>query len=196
VIVGVADMCAIVVGGVFLAAGSAKIVYNDRFATALRLAGVIPARLVPVVRVALPPIELVIGALVIAVNRIGGAVAAAALVGLSAIVWPSVRAGADLPCACFGGSQGRADSGLLARNAVLLVYAALVAGAADDGPYDAFRAAFGRLAETARLAILLLMLAFVPFLLARIASAWQAASKIVDKRVIERSRALAARMGQ
>jgi methylamine utilization protein MauE len=189
-----ADICGLVAGAVFVVAGVAKVAYNDRFATALQLSGVTPSRLVAAGRFALPPVELAIGVLLFAgVEPLGGALAAAALVVFSVSVWPSVRAGADLPCACFGGSESRTDYGLLARNAVLAGYAA-VAAVSAGGARDVVEAASGSWAEAARLSIVLLTLAFVPFLVARFASAWQSASEIVDQRVVERSRLLAAEL--
>jgi hypothetical protein len=189
-----ANICGLVAGAAFVVAGVAKVAYNARFATALHLGGVVPSRFVPIVRLVLPPVEVAIGVLLLAgVEPVAGALAAAALVAFSLSVWPSVRAGTDLPCACFGGSESRTDTGLLARNAVLAGYAVLAATSAG-GTREVVEAAAATCAEAARLSILLLALGFAPFLVARIASAWQSASEIVDERVVERSRLLAAEL--
>jgi hypothetical protein len=189
-----ADICGLVAGAVFVVAGLAKVAFSARFATALHLGGVVSSRFVPLVRFVLPPIEFAIGVLLLmGVEPVAGTLAATALAVFSLSVWPSVRAGTDLPCACFGAAESRTDYGLLARNAVLIGYAGLAAASAG-GARDVVEAASTSWAEAARLSILLLTLAFAPFVVARIASAWQSASEIVDERVIERSRLVAAEL--
>jgi thiol-disulfide isomerase/thioredoxin len=93
----------------------------------------VPARLVPAAATGLPAVELGGAALLLGpglVGRTGSALVALLLLVLTAAVVRTLRAGTPMDCHCFGHlGAGPAGWGTVARNAVLVVLAAL--GTAD-----------------------------------------------------------------
>lgn len=118
---------ALVLAGVFVGAALAKL--RRRPATEasfrdLRLPA--PATLA----VAVPTVEALVAALLVAQPRVGAALALALLAGFSIVIVRAVAAGADVPCACFGSTAQRPVSTReLVRNAALAALAVLSTGA-------------------------------------------------------------------
>ncbi|MEM9608280.1 MAG: MauE/DoxX family redox-associated membrane protein [Actinomycetota bacterium] len=113
----------IVLGGVFLLSGATKLV--DRSWPESASAFGLPR----LGALALPPVELVVGALIVV--GIGGAgpvlVGAGLLVGFTAAILVLLARGGEAPaCACFGAWSRRPISGrTVGRNVVLLAVAAV-----------------------------------------------------------------------
>jgi hypothetical protein len=119
----IARLAAIVLGAVFVVAAVSKMVAGTTWVTQARELGA-PTP----VATAVPGIELVIGALLVA--GIGGPVpaagAAALLVVFSVAIGRQLVDGRHPPCACFGAwSQRPLGDGHLVRNAGLFVLAVL-----------------------------------------------------------------------
>lgn len=173
---------------VFAVAGGAKIVFASRFRETLYLSGLLPARLVPTVRWLVPIVEVSVAILLAVAPRqtFGPGLAAIALTSFSVAAWRVRRTSASVPCACFGSSESRFDVGVIARNAILLCYAILVALRARDAP--------GVLDDAGRPLLLLLTVALLtalPALAKSAASSWDAAGELADDAVVRHSRALA-----
>jgi uncharacterized membrane protein YphA (DoxX/SURF4 family) len=181
-----------VLGGVFLVAGAAKLVYGRRLVETLTLGGFVPLRLVRPVGRLLPPAELGVGLLLVLnpAPPLAGILAAALLVAFSASAWSIVRSGGVLPCACFGGGKASLDRGTIVRNAVLLGYALWAASssrASLGATLDALRPYSGRALP---LAIDGLALLLIPFLAGKAASLWSRARELADEQVVQRLRGL------
>ncbi len=118
---------AVILAGVFALAAFAKL--RRRPATTasfrdLRLPA--PATLA----VAVPVVEALVAALLVAQPRVGAALALALLAGFSMVIVRAVAAGAEVPCACFGSTGQRPVSTReLMRNGVLAALAVLATGA-------------------------------------------------------------------
>lgn len=118
---------AVILAGVFALAAFAKL--RRRTATTasfrdLRLPA--PATLA----VAVPMVEALVTALLVAQPRVGAALALALLAGFSMVIVRAVAAGAEVPCACFGSTAQRPVSTReLMRNGVLAALAVLATGA-------------------------------------------------------------------
>ena len=119
----VARLAAIVLGAVFVVAAVSKMVAGTTWVAQARELGASAP-----VATALPGVELVVGALLIA--DIGGPLpalaAAVLLVAFSVTIARQLVDGRHPPCACFGAwSQRPLGEGHLVRNAALLVLALL-----------------------------------------------------------------------
>lgn len=80
--------------------------------------------------VAVPMVEALVAALLVAQPRVGAALALALLAGFSMVLVRAVAAGAEVPCACFGSTAQRPVSTReLMRNGVLAALAVLATGA-------------------------------------------------------------------
>ncbi len=121
----VAAVAGVVLGVVFAAAGVAKIAQRDRWP--LQAAGLgVPRRLAVVV----PPVEVVLGAALIAqiARPVVALVAAGVLVAFTGLILIRLSEGKRPPCACFGGwSTTPLGVGHLVRNLALIVFAAVAA---------------------------------------------------------------------
>ena len=121
----VAAVAGVVLGVVFVAAGVAKIAQRDRWP--LQAAGLgVPRRLAVVV----PPVEVVLGAALIAqiARPVVALVAAGVLVAFTGLILIRLSEGKRPPCACFGGwSTTPLRVGHLVRNLALIVFAAVAA---------------------------------------------------------------------
>lgn len=93
----------------------------------------VPRRLAPVVAMALPPTELAVAVMLIAVPRIGALVAVALLGAFSVAVLRVIRTASGDPvlCACFGAATAPVSPATLARNLVLVAAAAVTAVATN-----------------------------------------------------------------
>lgn len=188
---GSVDVVRLVLGGVFLVAGAAKLLYGQRLVETLTLGGLVPLRLVRPVGWLLPPAELGVG-LALVLNPappLAGILAAALLLAFSASAWSIVRSGGMLPCACFGGGKATLDRGTIVRNAVLLGYAVWVATSSRSSlgaPRDALRPYSGRALP---LAIDGLALLLIPFVAGKAASLWSRARELADEQVVQQLRA-------
>ena len=166
-------------GFVFVAAGVAKTVWSRRFAETLYLARTVPPGLVPLVRVAVPPLELGAGALVAAgaLHPFGAVACGLLLLAFTASTWKASTSGSALPCGCFGVAGTRLDRGMIVRNVVLAGYAAF-AGLASRGSLDVLTrhplGSGGSLAVWLAVAGLLV----IPFLLAEVVALWDDAPRV------------------
>lgn len=119
----------IALAAVFLAAGLSKLVTLRRTAARVRLFGV-PEALARPVAIVLPVSELVIAALLVpdATARVGGLLAAVALVAFAGAIVRLIARGEAPECNCFGLlHSSRVGPGMLARNLVLAALGAVVA---------------------------------------------------------------------
>ena len=121
----VAIVASILLGGAFLVAGGTKIAAGGSWPAQARELGA-PGWAIPL----LPWVEIVVGALLVTqvARRPAAIVAAVMLVAFTTLIVVRLRQGRRPPCACFGAWStkpiGWSD---VARNAVLLVLAALAA---------------------------------------------------------------------
>jgi hypothetical protein len=117
--------------GVLGVAALAKFADRARFQTMLRDSFSVPRRLLPVVSIAVPAVELIVAAaLVPSASARWAAIAAGALLAgfTGALLLARARGAAD--CNCFGASRySRIGRAALVRNIVLLCLAGLVGGA-------------------------------------------------------------------
>jgi uncharacterized membrane protein YphA (DoxX/SURF4 family) len=118
----------------FLVAGASKLSSRSRFGEALHLSGTIPSHLVPLVRMALPPFEIAVGAFLLTgfAHPAGPVLAGLALLGFTAAVWTPAVSGEGVPCGCFGVGRDLLDRGTIARNGVLTGYALFATFAGGD----------------------------------------------------------------
>ena len=124
---GLGYACALVLAGVFVRAGAAKLARPGATATGFAALGVpgpgVLARAVPLV-------ELLAAVGLAAAPRAGGAVALVALAGFSVVLARGLRAGSTAPCNCFGAARADPVSSVdIVRNALLAVLALLALGA-------------------------------------------------------------------
>ena len=114
----VARLAAIVLGAVFVVAAVAKLAAGSTWVAQARELGA-PAP----VATALPGVELVVGALLVAgvATPVPAIAAAVLLVAFSAAILRQLVDGRHPPCACFGAwSQRPLGEGHLVRNAALI----------------------------------------------------------------------------
>lgn len=172
---------AAVLGLVFLVAGLSKVVAPGRFRTTLLLSGMVPAAAVAVTRVAVPVAELGAAALLLSglAHPAGSVVALALLLAFTVRAWPAVtrqRGPGAIACGCLGTTGERLDTGLVARNLLLIVYAiASLAGPAAIEPFTSASDVSGWAAGIATVG-----LAAAPFVLAEAVSLWRAAGHIAE----------------
>jgi hypothetical protein len=109
----------VALAGVFVRAGGAKLVRPVDAAAGLQALGV-PAP--TLVALALPPAELAIAVILLAVPALGGVLALAALGLFSAVLHRRIRGGTTASCACFGAARREAVSFVdLVRNGLLAI---------------------------------------------------------------------------
>ena len=96
---GLGYACALVLAAVFVRAGAAKLARPVETAASFAALGV-PAP--GLLARAVPFVELLVAAALIAEPRAGGLVALLLLVGFSGFLVRAVRAGSQAPCNCFG----------------------------------------------------------------------------------------------
>ena len=127
----VAYVGACVLALVFAWAAVAKSIRHDETVVAFDALGL---RAAPFMAWAVPAIELVTAALLVAVPSVGGLVALFLLVAFTAMLSNVIRHGAHVTCACFGGASSHPVSGIdLIRNAGLMLLA--VAAIAATPPW-------------------------------------------------------------
>lgn len=126
---GIGYLGALVLAAVFVWAAAAKLARPDQ--TVAGLAALKVPK--PAVMVwAVPAVELVTAALLVAVPRVGGLIALALLAAFSVVIARAVLAGVTAGCSCFGSVSSRPVSAHeLGRNA-LLATLALAAGATPE----------------------------------------------------------------
>ena len=130
----------ILLAGVFVMAGVAKLRDRGRFRTTLVAFGVPPAVAMPLT-FALPIVELLIGAgLLVDAIAFGSSLAALALLfAFTAAVAVSLGRGKRPACQCFGViSSAPIGAGTLVRNAVLMAVSGVAALPADAGHLSVF----------------------------------------------------------
>ena len=118
-------VASVLLGAVFVVAGVLKLSASRQWRTQAADLGV-PG----VVAAALPIVELVVGALLIAqlARRAAAIVAAVLLLAFSVVLIVRLVQGRRPPCACFGALSAKPIGwGNVVRNAVLIVVAAVVA---------------------------------------------------------------------
>jgi Methylamine utilisation protein MauE len=172
---------AAVLGLVFLVAGLSKVVKPDRFRVTLLLSGMAAAPLVPATRIVVPVAELGVATLLISgLAHPAGSVMALALllaftVSVRAAVTKQPGPGA-IACGCLGTAGERLDTGLVARNLLLIAYAiASLAGPSATEPFTSIPEVGGWAVGIATAG-----LAAAPFVLAEIVSLWQATGHIAE----------------
>lgn len=122
----ISRLLAAAVGAVLAVAGASKLIDMDSWRRDARAQGIWPA-----VAWVLPPVEVLLGATLVALDPAPLTLGAATLLLMIFTVFlvVSVMAGSTVPCACFGAVRRRPPSWRdVARNVVLL--AALFASAA------------------------------------------------------------------
>ncbi len=122
----------LVLAAVFLTAGLAKVKGRREFSAALPSLGV-PARLVPIIAVAVAPLEIAVGVLLlINATAFGAAIAALILiVGFSLLLVTTIRHGTTGGCNCFGALSSDKPVGpsALIRNGIIAAIAAMIVAA-------------------------------------------------------------------
>jgi len=119
----VGTIAAIMLGAVFVVAGGSKVAAGAAWPAQARSFGAPPP-----VAVALPGIELVVGALLITTIAmpVPAIVAIALLIGFSVLIARQLVEGRHPPCACFGAWSSRPlDESHLVRNAGLVMLAVI-----------------------------------------------------------------------
>ena len=114
----IARMCAAVVGALIAVAGATKITDYKQWLADARAQHVWPA-----VAIVLPPIELLLGALLIVLEPHPNVLGAATLLLLvfTAFLVAQIASKSVVPCACFGSKSKRPPSGRdVLRNIVML----------------------------------------------------------------------------
>lgn len=126
-VAGVASAAAVVVAVVLVVAAAGKLAHRARTVAGFEQLGLpAPAALAW----AVPAVEATVAVALLAAPGWGGVAAFALLAGFTAYLAALVRSGRRVACGCFGSSGDRPVSGRdLARNALLLVAAALAAAA-------------------------------------------------------------------
>lgn len=126
----VAFLGRLVLGVVFVVAGAAKLREPERFERALRAYELASDRVVRTVARALPPIELVSGALLLLglITRPAAVFTVALLVSFTVVMIMQLVRGRSVDCGCFGSiGMHRITWVAVARNLSLAALAALVA---------------------------------------------------------------------
>jgi uncharacterized membrane protein YphA (DoxX/SURF4 family) len=124
---GLGYACALVLAAVFVRAGAAKLARPAETAAGFAALGVPAAGLLGR---AVPFVELLVAAALIAVPRAGGIVALLLLVGFAGLLARAVRAGSQAPCNCFGSARPDPVSSTdIMRDLLLAVLAATSLGA-------------------------------------------------------------------
>ncbi len=115
----------LIVGGVFIWAGSLKIADPLGFAQSIQNYQAFPRPLVFLIAVVLPWVEVLAGAfLILGLWRRSSALLLSLLLfGFIALVAFALLRGIDTSCGCFGSLSRRADLGLILTDLVLLFFA-------------------------------------------------------------------------
>lgn len=118
----------LLVGGVFIWAGALKVAQPLDFAQTIKNYQAFPHDLIFPIALVLPWVEVLSGAGLIAgvLKRSSAFIAAVLLAGFIALVGSALVRGIDTSCGCFGSLSRRADLGLMAMDAVLLLMAVSV----------------------------------------------------------------------
>jgi len=127
---GLGYACALVLAGVFIRAGAAKVARPAQTATSFVALGVPAAA---AVARAVPAVELLVAVALLAAPRAGGIGALALLLPFTAVLTRAVQAGSGVPCNCFGAARADPVSSVDVVRNVLLAFLAIGALAAD-GP--------------------------------------------------------------
>jgi uncharacterized membrane protein YphA (DoxX/SURF4 family) len=125
----------VVVGGVFVAAGAAKIGHAAVFAAQIAAFHLLPQVLIAPVALILPFLEVLLGGYLIAglYARAAGWVAAIQLLLFAAAIGSAVARGMVISCGCFGPDDQTVTSWPEAGRDVLLAAAALVVALRGPG---------------------------------------------------------------
>ena len=124
---GLGYACALLLAAVFVLAGAAKLARPAATATSLVALGV-PAA-VTVAR-AVPVMELLVAAALLATPRSGGIAALALLGPFTAVLARAVAGGSQTPCNCFGATRSDPVSSVdIIRNVMLAVLAGVALAA-------------------------------------------------------------------
>lgn len=162
----------VVLVGVFLGAGVAKLVASYSFRRTL--GEIIPGhpRATGFLARSVPVTELCIAAALAfsETSRIGAIVAVAVLVAFSAAALRLVREQRPVRCNCFGPGGGDLDRATVARNSWLIAYALAIAAAPIAGWQD--------LVRSAATAIVFGAVCALPFLCSQLVSTWTAAGEL------------------
>jgi hypothetical protein len=113
-------------GGMFVAAGAAKVLQSDDFAGALRLSH-LPEAVVVLLMIGIPALEIALAAWLFLADPAGlprAFLASAALLVLFTVwmLWVSGRK-LTVRCGCFGGGEGLVGPSTILRNVILLALA-------------------------------------------------------------------------
>ena len=142
-------LSALLAGTVFLLSGALKLVYWTRFRDTLSAMGLLPSRLARGVGWVLPPLEVGLGAAVVAQWQLAltGPALLGLLVGFTlALAIYRLRGGKELVCGCFADFEHKTETvPLILRNGLLLVLAApLLIGPRDAAGRGVSGVAAGR----------------------------------------------------
>lgn len=114
---GLGYVCALLLAGVFVRAGAAKLVRPVPTAAGFAALGVPAAA---TAARAVPLVELVVAVALLAAPRIGAGSALVLVLGFSALLARALTAGVAAPCNCFGTARADPVSAVdLVRNAML-----------------------------------------------------------------------------
>lgn len=124
---GLGYACALVLAGVFVRAGAAKLARPAATSTGFAALGLPGAG---VLARAVPITELAVALCLVAAPRPGGVAALVALSGFSVALARALRSGTTVPCNCFGAARADPVSAAdVVRNALLAVLALAALGA-------------------------------------------------------------------
>lgn len=124
---GLGYACAVLLATAFVLAGAAKLARPLETATSFVALGV-PAA--PAVARAVPLVELLVAAALLAAPRAGGIAALALLGPFTVVLARAVAGGSQTPCNCFGSTRSDPVSSVdITRNLMLAVPAVIAIGA-------------------------------------------------------------------
>ena len=126
-------VCRWILGGIFIYAGTTKLLAPAIFATLIDAYGIIPESLIMPVAITLPLLEVMAGIGLLFDIRGSLALIAVLLVLFIAILWYAISMGLDIDCGCFGPEdiEAKAFHGLrlsLFRDMVMLGGVAFIYG--------------------------------------------------------------------
>jgi len=99
-----------IIGGVFIYAGSAKLLAPEIFAALIEAYGIVPGKLLMPLAVFLPALEVIAGIGLLFDVEGSLAVIGGLLVLFTAIVGYGIRSGLDVDCGCFGPGDPEAEA--------------------------------------------------------------------------------------
>jgi uncharacterized membrane protein YphA (DoxX/SURF4 family) len=128
----------LIVGGVFVLAGVAKIADPLEFAQSIKNYQFFPSELTFLIAIVLPWIEVLSGGFLILgiFKRSSAVLISLLLIGFSGLVGLTLLRGIDTSCGCFGSLDRKADLSLIVADAVLLAFLLLIIRGKKPGSFS------------------------------------------------------------